>query len=189
MLHYDPKWLDYGFVDFTLLEKQLVEYRTREDDNLEHYRFEAFKALLERTDVLDEVTFQRYIEMANLDEDQTMARAALGMLARHPKLTDAQILHIRTDPSFAMSALQDIIEQTIIFRALDAPNLSDELFDRCVSRGNAEVQRKLLHRTELSRDQLACLMQRGVNKAIRNIAANRLRQTAKLFPSTGRENA
>lgn len=82
-LHYDPRWLEYGFVDRQFLHDQLTQYETTSDKNTEHYRYAAFRRLLSVASAIDDAIFGRYIEIAELDEDPEMAQAALGLLVRH----------------------------------------------------------------------------------------------------------
>jgi hypothetical protein len=118
-LRYDFKWLEYGFVDQPFLDEQVQQYESGSDDNIEHYRYAAFRKLLEAS-AIDDLTLDRYVELAELDEDQTMAQAALGLLARHKGLTEHQLSRMKMHRAFAATELQEIIEQTQLLRELDS---------------------------------------------------------------------
>ena len=173
-LRYDPKWLEYGFVSEPYLDEQLAKYERDGDEDAEHYRYDSFRRLLEAVSTLDDVTIDRYIELAALDEDQTMAQAALGLLVRHDGLTQQQLSRLRMHPIFASRELQASIEQTQLLRDLDSSNIADDVFERCVALGKGEVQRKLLSKSGISPQQLAAVADRGANRAIRNLAKNKL---------------
>jgi hypothetical protein len=55
------------------------------------------------------------------------------------------------------------------------PGLTTELFARCLDSRDADVQRELLERQELSRNQLEQLAGSGANRAVRNLAHAQLR--------------
>ena len=175
ILHYDPKWLEYGFVDELFLQEQVTQYDEANDKNTEHYRYAAFRKTIEAP-TIDDVTLDRYVELAGLDEDQAMAHAALALLARHKGLTEAQLTRMKRHRAFAPPELQNIIEQTQLSRELDSSDLTDDLFARCVSFGKDNVQRKLLGKSGISPEQLAVLIYHGANRAIRNLAKEKLRR-------------
>ena len=175
-LHYDPKWLEYGLIDLPFVNEQVKRYESGDDDNIEHYRYAAFRKLLEGAGSIDDLTLDRYVELAELDEDQEMAEAALGLLLRHNGLTEQQLNRIKTRQIFATRPLQNIIEQVQLLHELDSPTVTDAVFDRCVSIGKSEVQRKLLSKSKISPEQLAVLTDKGANRAIRNLARNQLRR-------------
>ena len=72
VLHYHPKWVEYGFIDQQSLIEQVLQYRNGVDEHTEHYRYASFCKLLDRSSV-DDVLLHRFIELALLDEDQTLA--------------------------------------------------------------------------------------------------------------------
>jgi len=86
-----PKWLEYGLIDLPFVNEQVKRYESGDDDNIEHYRYAAFRKLLEGAGSIDDLTLDRYVELAELDEDQEMAEAALGLLLRHNGLTEQQL--------------------------------------------------------------------------------------------------
>lgn len=175
-LHYDPKWLEYGFLDWAFLESQVQQYESGEDENTEHYRYAAFRKVLEELKAVNDLWLDRYLELAELDEDQVMADGALGLLLRSPLLTDQQLDRIKTRQIFATKPLQSIIEQVELLRILESPIVTDTVFDRCVSVGKSEVQRKLLNKPGLSPEQLSLLVDKGANRAIRNLAKSQLQR-------------
>ena len=168
-LHYHPKWLEYGFVDETDLRNQFSKYMAGLDENLEHYRYESFhKSIAAPT--IDDVKLYQYIELAQLDEDKTMAHAALAQLAKHTGLTDEQWASIKEHAAFKTIDLLPIIERTDLLRKLTSSDLTDELFERALSTGDREIQRQLLENGKIPRRYLIVLAERGSNSAIRNLA-------------------
>lgn len=83
-----------------------------DDENGEHCRYAA---LLESTSTLDDITIDRYVELAKLDQDQAMAEAALGKLASFQGLTEEQLGRMKTHPAFATVVLQSIVNRTQLY--------------------------------------------------------------------------
>lgn len=173
VLHYNPKWIEYEFIDEQTLLDQLSQYQTGGDQNTEHYRYASFCKLLDRP-VLDDLMLERFTELALLDEDQTMGQSALAKLARNTYLTPHQVAYLRAHPAFASPTLQTIVEQTQLLLELGSSDLSEDLFNRCLLDGKEEVQRRLLNHGRISKQQLATLADYGTNRAVRNLAKERL---------------
>lgn len=174
-LGYPAKWLEYDLLAQGTMAEQIAEFDRGEDQNTEHYRYTSFCRILERTE-LDDLTVDRFIELACLDPDQAMAAAALGQLVRHRSLTATQLDRLSVHPAFATRVLKRICQQTRLLRGLDSANPSGEFIDRCISTGDSVVQRKLLERIELNVGQLMALSEKGSNRAVRNLARSQLRR-------------
>jgi hypothetical protein len=174
-LHYSPKWLEYGFISEQFLLLQLSEYEKSDDKNLEHYRYRGFQAVLESHSIFTDNFISQYIELALLDEDRVMGKAALADLIKQPGLSLQQIQQLRTQPAFAETWLQKIFERISLMRELDANPVSDEVFSRLLRSRDTEIHRHLLALSSVSRDRLKQLETEGATRAIRNQARNKLR--------------
>ena len=174
-LGYDPTWLEYGLIDEDLLRLQSKQYDISADKNIEHYRYAAFRAFLEKNTVLDDTLLDIYVRLAQLDEDPVMAQSALILLIGWPHLTDSQLDRLSKHPAFVSPTTQRHIERTGLLRLLRASAVTDELFDRCIISHDEVVQRELLKRHDISHQQLEVFQVRGANKAIRNIAKQKQR--------------
>jgi hypothetical protein len=115
-LGYGPEWLEYGLIDEALLRKQSDQYDSSDDKNTEHYRYAAFRDFLSKSAALDAMLIDRYIHLAQLDEDPTMAQSALILLAEHPHLTEAQLDYLSKHPAFAAPVVQRRIERIRLLR-------------------------------------------------------------------------
>jgi hypothetical protein len=173
-LAYSPAWLEYGLLDEASLREQWRQYAASGDQNTEHYRYRAFVAFLAKSGALDDTQIDRYIELAQTDGDQGMAQSALLHLIHLPGLSDGQLDQIRKHPAFASPVSQKNIERVQLLRELRSVELSSELFERCILSRDSEVQKELLERPDMSRPQMERLRDEGANKAIRNIAKQRL---------------
>ncbi len=178
-LHYDTKWLTYGFVDQSFLRNQSERYDSGIDTNTEHYRYIAFCRLLDEQTSVDDLTMDRYIELAEIDDDKAMAFAALVRLIRYPGLTRQQLDRLKCLPPFAQEDLQRTIEEAQLLRDLDSEDIADGLFDQAMTFSKPSVQRKLLSKAHISLRQLEILRDRGASKAIRNLAQEKLRRCPK----------
>ena len=177
VLRYDPKWVEYGYIDQQSLLDQLLKYESGSDENAEHHRYASFCGLLNRASI-DDVMLEHFIELAVLDEDQAMAESALAELVKHTGLTAQQLNHLKGHPAFASQLLQSVIEQTQLLSELSSAGISDDLFNRCLFISKDSVQRKLLNKAELSKEQLQALSEYGANRAIRNLAKEKLRKSS-----------
>jgi hypothetical protein len=177
ILHYDTKWLDWKFLDERVLHQQLAEYENGKDQNTEHYRFAAFKELLDKaTSPLHDSFIDRYMELASIDKDPQVSHSALLLLAKFPGLTDDQLDRIAKSEPFAEAGLRRVIKRTHLMRKLNSAALGEELFTQCLSLGMPEIEKKLLERKDLTKEQIEDLMMHGSNKGIRNAARNLLRK-------------
>ena len=111
------------------LHEQIKQYDEGDVINTEHYRYPAFRKLMEAP-AIDDLTIDRYVELAGLGEDQTMAQSALALLVRHNGLTENQLSRVKMHRAFAAIELQRIIEETQLLRELHSSDLTDDLFDR-----------------------------------------------------------
>lgn len=81
LLEYNPLWLEYGVLTFDLLQTQVKEFNTGEDDNTEHYRYAAFKNYLQTQSFLSDDILSKLFDIIKIDPDITMANSmALDLL-------------------------------------------------------------------------------------------------------------
>ncbi len=176
LLHYDPKWLEYGFLDVDLLRKQTEVFHTEEAPRCEHYRYAAFRRVLTSRNSLDEELLARYIELAQRDEDAGMAQAALVDLIMWKGLREAQWEELSRRPEFAAPYFQKLFQRRRLLAQLDANPLPTDLFEQCLANQDATVQRHLLSKSALTKEQFQTLSEQGATRAIRNLANDQLRR-------------
>jgi len=109
-LGYSSTWLEYGLLDEGLLREQCKQYDISDDKNAEHYRYASFRAFLMKSAALDDTLLDGYIHLAQLDDDKTMAQAALILLVGWPHLSDSQLDRLSKHPAFASPVSQRRIE-------------------------------------------------------------------------------
>jgi hypothetical protein len=173
-LKYSQQWLDYGLLDEAYLLAQGIRFDASDDKNTEHYRYDAFKAILSERTVLDDAILENIVHLSQLDADQGMGQAALILLVDWPNLTDLQLDLLYTHPAFSSPVVQRRIQRVHLLRQLRTSGLTNELFDSSILSRDEVVHRELLGRQDISRQQLERLREQGANKAIRNIAKQRL---------------
>ncbi len=176
-LGYNHAWLEYGLIDENLLQKQSQQYDTSDDKNREHYRYAAFRAFLGKRIALDDTLMDRYVHLAQLDEDHEMAQSALILLIEWPYITDSQLDGLSRHPAFAEPVVKRRMKRTRLLRQLRSLPLTDELFSRCVTSRDQSVQRELLKRQDISHQQVELLQDQGVSRAVRNIAKQKLHRS------------
>jgi hypothetical protein len=176
-LGYTQKWIDYGFLDRKALGEQILEFESGHGPNPEHYRFRRFLSVLESRASLTGKEIDQYVELALEDPDQAMGRSALIELIRWPGLQEPEYERLAA----SHTGLQDVVLRRALTRArliriLAKSDLAADDCDLCIRQGDSVVQRRLLERARLSREQLEYLKSHGRNRAIRNMAASMLRR-------------
>jgi hypothetical protein len=76
-LKFHAKWLEYDFVDRTFLLNLYERFLLSDDKSTEHYRYGAFRKILQDNRCLDDRSIDNYIELVQIDDDRAMAKAAL----------------------------------------------------------------------------------------------------------------
>lgn len=176
LLGYHPKWLEYGMVDAAFLQRQRAEFTISDDQNTEHYRYGAFQAALRGRDTLPDDLIGHYVELAELEADPAMAGSALADLIQWRGLTEWQRERLSVHPAFAEPFLQKgIIRRRLLDRLL-SESLTDALFEECLAEKDGVIERAVLEASSITRDQVQRLAASGANRAIRNIAAQRVQQ-------------
>ena len=175
-LHYSFQWLDYGLLSNDFWHIQYLKYQMSDDKHTEHYRFEAFQFLLRDRKTLDEMTTNQYIELAITDIDQLMGGAALALLLGCPCLTDEQLHYLGGLPAYNKPFLQKLHQRLVLLRDLDLNGVNDESFKKFFVSNDPKVHRALLSKPGLKSEHLELIRDRGANKAIRNIARQKLQK-------------
>jgi hypothetical protein len=104
-----PDWLTYGLIDGVFLAEQMEQFRQGDDPNTEHYRYAAFKRILQSHTSLDDTTLTRYVELTRLDPDTTMGQAAFIDLLWWKGLTEAQFTWLEERPAFPTPVTQRVL--------------------------------------------------------------------------------
>jgi hypothetical protein len=170
-LGYDPKWLAYGFIDRQFLEDQIARHESGNDKDTEHFRYAAFRSVIENRTKWDDRTVDQIVELVALDEDRSLAESALGLLIR--SVDSKQLERLRIHATIATPPLQRIFETVDLLRSIGPGEISDEVFDRCIALRSSEVQRKLLD-GKLTPTQLCRLIDQGASRAIKNLAKGKI---------------
>jgi hypothetical protein len=175
ILEYDLKWLDYGFIDESDLQKQYERFTNSRDKNTEHYRYASFSAFLSRHPILSDEMINNFIELATTDTDQSMATAALAELVSFKGLSRSQFEFLAAHSICQNPVLQKIIKKKVFIEELrQKEEISDADFEKYLASNDSEVQNWLLHHRGIRKTQLQILQERGRNKAIRNMVKQEL---------------
>ncbi|MEO7309416.1 MAG: hypothetical protein ABIX01_03385 [Chitinophagaceae bacterium] len=90
VLQYSQLWLESGLLKNADLIKQIESFRTEDDPNKEHYRYQTFRNFLKNQSSLADSTLQQIIEIFKVDEDSEMASSAMIALLKTVYLTNRQ---------------------------------------------------------------------------------------------------
>lgn len=176
-LRFSPQWLEYEFLDEQFLLDLFDRYQRSDDRNTEHYRYAAFRSVLKKRQAMNDTEIDRYVELAQIDEDHGMARAALHDLLVWSGLTKQQYQQLCALPAYAKPTFQKVIRRRQIIEEIhSAEQLTDEAVDRYIVSGDSVVQEALLIKPNISQQHLEMLAERGTARRIRNMAKNELRR-------------
>lgn len=178
LFDYDPLWLESGLLTPETLRAQTARFATGEDRHTEHYRWAAFRAILNGRDSLTDGECEAFIVLAARDPDQGTARSVLVDLVTWGGLTRPQLDTLRTRPEFQDPTVRTFIEQRDMWDELERNGPTDELVARIVE-GRMGSQRTVVDHPHLTETQLRVFAERGATRAVRNVATARLRQMKK----------
>ncbi|MGI8854248.1 MAG: hypothetical protein ACR2JW_00725 [Thermomicrobiales bacterium] len=112
-LRYLRQWLSFGLLDEAGLLRQIERQRDLNDPYPEHRRYESFLSILSDHSELDATTIDRYIELAELDEDRQMAISAVIQLVQWPNLPVDQVERLGLHPYCAEPVIQNAIRRRL----------------------------------------------------------------------------
>ena len=151
-----------------------------EDDTSspEHERHAVFTSRLAALESLPNDLLESLIAEAAADPDVAMGGSVLALIAEHRLLSGAQRSSLLSHPQYQQPFLQHRIRRATLLMLLGAPSLSDDLLAQCIAFPDAPVHRALLSHPAIGHPHLAALRDHGANRAIRKIAAQRLKAHA-----------
>jgi len=141
----------------------------------EHERYRLFAARLADLRELSDSLLESLIAEATGDSDLSLSESLLGLIAVHDALTRSQRHSLFRHAYFQRPFLQRLLQRATLIEFLGSGPLSVDLFARCLASMDNAVQRRLLEHPRIRRDQLDELSRHGANRAIRNIATQKLR--------------
>jgi hypothetical protein len=175
-LGYNDRWIDSGILTIEVLNCQLMAFDKNAETNTEHFRYATFLNYLKTRNGLNDLELENYLSITLGDNDQTMAGSATAALFDKVDLTDQQFYRVIV----ALRSFGDWSEKLIIrhqlLRALRTVGLNVEIFEKCISSGDSVIHKYLLAIADST--QLQILSVKGGNKAIRNIAEQKLKHLA-----------
>ncbi|PSB53175.1 hypothetical protein C7B77_19790 [Chamaesiphon polymorphus CCALA 037] len=173
-MNFHAKWLEYDLIDRTFLLNLYERFVLSDDKSTEHYRYGAFRKILQDNQYLDDRNIDNYIELAKIDDDLAMAKAALVDLFRWKGLSDWQYTKLVNSPEFAGEIFQTYHRNKSMMETISKMPISDEIIEDCIQNYTANIQECLLYKEDIKRHQLEYIYQHGTKKRIRNMAKNML---------------
>jgi hypothetical protein len=170
-LQLSDQWLWLGLLTEDELCALGREYQVSEDKCTEHYRYRVFCNYLDSHRPLPPAMADALYELGREDPNQGMGGAMMRDIVSL-KECPADVLEK------ALASGESHLVKAVRGRKLLAElnsGLTKALFERCLKSGEDYIQRELLARPELTRKQLEQLAETGCNRAVRNMAAVKLR--------------
>jgi hypothetical protein len=171
----NAKWLEYNFIDELSLLDRYKCFSSSGKNSTEHYRYSVFKQILKNNECLSDRSIDNYIELAKIDNDWSMAAAALMDLLRWRGLNDEQYTRLVNSPEFSGQMFQTYHRNKTMIQTISQIPISDEIVKDCIQNYPSNVQEYLLCKEGIQRHHLECMYQHGKKKSIRNMAKNILR--------------
>lgn len=179
-LHFHPKWFEHDWLPAAFFEQQIERFKhpQRDEDygwqHLEHHRYLAFKTILASYERLSNEQLEQYIELCQLDEDQSMASSALHNLLLWRGFAEGQYENLIEYLAFDEPHLQKTIWRNKMSLELLSSSVSETAFNEILERRDTTFERQLVDSASISRRQLEVLAEKGISRAIRNVAKSRL---------------
>jgi len=131
-LGYSEKWIRFGLLDETSLQKQMEIFRNSADKNTEHYRYGSFLYWLRNKKVLTNSEISNYVELAKEDSNELMAGSAVKELLLAPQLTDEQFEYVKPlIPAFGEWTIK-LIERETLKRAITKTGINEDLLHKSI---------------------------------------------------------
>lgn len=159
-----------------LLQRLGVEYETSGDRSTEHYRYDALLWYLQMHRPLSASQSDALYELGASDPDISMGGSIMVdiiQLPECPASVSAKAL------ASGRKHLVVNVKRLDLLRELQHDFPSPELFKRCIDNGDGVVHRALLESIQISQEQLQELAEHGANRAVRNMASQRVRHSRK----------
>lgn len=169
-LGYDFRWIEFGILSPRELEAQFELFRRSEDKNKEHYRASAFRHYFQRTDAISDEQLERYLEIYTTSADDILKPNHLHELLKFPGLTDLQLQRLSRHALFQDPGLIRIAQRVRLLKDLEAPHLDPAIVESCLASADPVVQRALVEHANTPLSSLHVIANRGVSKAVRNLA-------------------
>jgi len=144
----------------------------------EHDRYRNFRERLTKNGapgVFTDSELATLVADAASDPDPSVRESELGAIADLPCLSSTQRAYLRALPLYEARHLQARLTRAGLLSQITSEPLTESLFGACLSTGDAVVQRELLERPGLTPVHLRALKESGANRAVRNMASQRLR--------------
>jgi hypothetical protein len=171
LLQLSDQWLRLGLLTQDELCALGQEYEAGEDKNAEHNRYRVFRRYLASHSPLPSQMAEALYELGREDPNPAMGGAMMR-----------DIVGLAECPTDMLEKALASEEKHLVRGARQRQLLTElgfgltaDLFARCLESRDGVIQRELLKRPELTRKQLEHLAEAGSNRAVRNIATERLR--------------
>ena len=171
LLQFGDQWLRLGLLTEDELCALGREYEAGEDKNVEHYRYRVFRRYLSSHRPLPLQMAEALYELGREDPQPTMGGAMMRDIVGLAECP-AEVLE-KASTSGEKHLVRAATQRQLLTEL--GSGLTEDLFARCLESRDGAIQRELLTRPELTRKQLEQLAAAGSNRAVRNMATERLR--------------
>ena len=167
---YTQKWLDYGILTKEFFKEQIADQNQSGHTGWEHYRFGAFTHWLQSNASAKTIEVANFIELAEADNDCSMANSAILALLEINWLSNEQFELVKKYAKNIGDGANKNIIRTELLRTLNQKQLNEELFEKCLNKGDTHVHNALINHKDITKNMLIQLAKKGHNKKVRNVA-------------------
>lgn len=171
LLGFSEQWLRLGLLTEDELRALGQEYDVSDDKSTEHYRYRVFVKFLASHRPLSPQVAAALYELGRDDPHPPMGGAMMHDIVN---LAECPAEVLEKASASGENHLVRAVRRRRLLEELNA-GLTEELFTSCLVGRDSVLQRALLERQKLSRGQLEQLAAGGSNRAVRNMARERLR--------------
>jgi len=171
LLQFGDQWLLLGLLTEADLRELGREYEGGEDKNTEHYRYGVFRKYLTSHRPLSPQMAEALYELGKVDPHPAMGGAMMH-----------DIVNLEECPPEVLEKASNSGEDHLVKavrrrRTLEEirAGLTEDLFVRCLGSHDSVIHLGLLKSSELTPGQLKQLAEVGANRAVRNMAKEKLR--------------
>lgn len=163
---------ELGIVDRDRIAALVRAFEAGDDPHPEHARWGAFRAFLAESRPLPPALAVALYELGERDPDEAAGLAMMSAVAWLPECP-AEV----QDRALAAGrrVLAAGVRRNRLLGELSG-ELTDDLFERCLASADGALQRTLIDRPGLTPQRLERIAAEGANRAVRNLAAARLRR-------------
>lgn len=175
-LGYDASWLEAGIIGPREVLEQLGQLGNGPPDMDEHLRHSTMFGYLQRQSAFGNEQWSKVVGLIEREHDRSCGHSLLLDLLSHPGSTDEQFEALAVHP--LLEGFSRRVLRARLLRELARQGPSEAWYRAVVASGDAALHRRVTADRDTPRWVFEQLVRAGSNKAVRNVAEERLNMRA-----------